>query len=89
MSVFVDAVVKKASHYIYMPKKEEILRVFEDYRRLLRITEKALQFSVLYAHPNLGVLMLLLKSLSPFLHGVFDQCILIGVTNKNAPLSTS
>ena len=27
LSAFVDAMVKKASHYIYMHKKEEILRV--------------------------------------------------------------
>ena len=26
--------VKKASHYIYMPKKEEILRVFEDFEQV-------------------------------------------------------
>ena len=31
--VFVDAMVKKASHYIYMPKKE-ILRVFEDFEQV-------------------------------------------------------
>ena len=34
MYVFVDAMVKKASHYIYMPKKEEILRVFEDFEQV-------------------------------------------------------
>ena len=34
MSVFGDAMVKKASHYIYMPKKEEILRVFEDFEQV-------------------------------------------------------
>ena len=34
MSVFVDAMVKKASHYIYMPKKEEILCVFEVFEQV-------------------------------------------------------
>ena len=34
MSVFVDAMVKKASHYIYMPKKEEILRLLEDFEQV-------------------------------------------------------
>ena len=32
--VFVDAMVQKASHYIYMPKKEESLRVFEDFEQV-------------------------------------------------------
>ena len=34
LSVFVDAMVKKASHYIYMPKKEEILGVLEDFEQV-------------------------------------------------------
>ena len=34
MYVFVDAMVKKASQYVYMPKKEEILRVFEDFEQV-------------------------------------------------------
>ena len=34
LSIFVDAMVKKASHYIYMPKKEEILRVFDDFKQV-------------------------------------------------------